>query len=303
LDRLEPSFTLDGHAHTSVFDHLCCACHGFSVLAIAKHKGKQHTILFDVGPYGDIWLANADRLGVDLAAIELVFLSHWHWDHSGGLVDALTAIAAARFDAGVAPPHVDVHPNRPELRGIQLPDGRTMLLPVDPTIEEIEGTGATVATSAIDHEIIEGFFHGSGEITRSTSFETGLPGHRTMRNKLFEPDPLILDERFLSATVHGRGVTVLSACSHAGIVNAATAASQTANAPLGLILGGYHLAGSIMEQRIPDTIDALRVLNPKLVAPGHCTGWRAKAALAEAFSPSGRYAPSVVGTRYILRAS
>ena len=57
-----------------------------------------------------------------------------------------------------------------------------------------------------------------------------------------------------------------------------------------------------MEQRIPDTVEALLQLNPKLVAPGHCTGWRAKTALADAFSPTGRYAPSVVGTRYTLSA-
>jgi len=46
---------------------------------------------------------------------------------------------------------------------------------------------------------------------------------------------------------------------------------------------------------LPDRID-LRV-----VAPGHCTGWRAKAALANAFAP-GRYAPSVVGSQYRLAA-
>jgi 7,8-dihydropterin-6-yl-methyl-4-(beta-D-ribofuranosyl)aminobenzene 5'-phosphate synthase len=37
------------------------------------------------------------------------------------------------------------------------------------------------------------------------------------------------------------------------------------------------------------------------VAPGHCTGWRAKAALARAFAPD-RYGPSVVGSMYTLRA-
>ncbi len=302
LDRLEPSFLVDGHAYTSVFDHLCCACHGFSVLATGRHDGRERTVLFDVGPYGDIWLANADRLGIDLTSIESIFLSHWHWDHSGGLVDAVTAIAAARLDAGLPSPQVDVHPNRPEQRGVQLPDGQVMLLPADPTIDELEAAGATVAFFDVDHPIADGFFHGSGEIARTTPFETGLAGHRTMRDGAFEPDPLILDERFLSAIVRGRGVTVLSACSHAGIINAAAAARRATDAPLDLVLGGYHLAGKAMEQRIPDTVRALHALNPKLVAPGHCTGWRAKAALADAFSPTRRYAPSVVGTRYTLTA-
>jgi 7,8-dihydropterin-6-yl-methyl-4-(beta-D-ribofuranosyl)aminobenzene 5'-phosphate synthase len=43
-------------------------------------------------------------------------------------------------------------------------------------------------------------------------------------------------------------------------------------------------------------------IEPRLVAPGHCTGWRAKAKLADAFAP-GRYAPSVVGTLYRLSAA
>jgi 7,8-dihydropterin-6-yl-methyl-4-(beta-D-ribofuranosyl)aminobenzene 5'-phosphate synthase len=302
LDRLEPSFTIDGHAHTSIFDHLCCACHGFSVLATGRHGGNERTVLFDVGPYGDVWLANAKRLGVELATIESVFLSHWHWDHSGGMVAAINAISIARAAAGLTPPCVDVHPNRPEQRGVGLPDGRVMLLPVDPMIGELEAAGATVTTFDADHGIADGFFHGSGEIPRLTGFETGLANHLTMRDGVFEADPLILDERYLAACVRGRGVTILSACSHAGIINAATAAKQSAGARLDLVIGGYHLAGKAMEQRIPATVKALRDLEPKLVAPGHCTGWRAKAAFADAFAPSGRFAPSVVGTRYTLTA-
>ncbi len=48
--------------------------------------------------------------------------------------------------------------------------------------------------------------------------------------------------------------------------------------------------------------DLTNLVAPRIVAPGHCTGWRAAAALANAFSPTG-YAPSVVGTRYLLNAS
>ena len=69
-----------------------------------------------------------------------------------------------------------------------------------------------------------------------------------------------------------------------------------------VVLGGYHLAGGLMEPRIPETVRDLRNrIAPRIVAPGHCTGWRAKAALATAFSP-GHYGPSVVGSRYTLAA-
>jgi 7,8-dihydropterin-6-yl-methyl-4-(beta-D-ribofuranosyl)aminobenzene 5'-phosphate synthase len=68
------------------------------------------------------------------------------------------------------------------------------------------------------------------------------------------------------------------------------------------VLGGYHLAGALMEPRIEPTVRDLRDrVRPRVVAPGHCTGWRAKAALAAAFAP-GRYGPSVVGSLYLLEA-
>ena len=80
--RIPPSRRHEGHACTTVFDHLCCGCHGFSVLLNGRIGGETRGVLFDVGPYGDLWLDNARRLAVDLAAIELLFLSHWHWDHT-----------------------------------------------------------------------------------------------------------------------------------------------------------------------------------------------------------------------------
>ena len=49
----------------------------------------------------------------------------------------------------------------------------------------------------------------------------------------------------------------------------------------------------------PTVRDLKTRIDPRLVAPGHCTGWRAKASLANTFAP-GRYAPSVVGTMYRL---
>jgi 7,8-dihydropterin-6-yl-methyl-4-(beta-D-ribofuranosyl)aminobenzene 5'-phosphate synthase len=57
-----------------------------------------------------------------------------------------------------------------------------------------------------------------------------------------------------------------------------------------------------MEPRIEPTVRDLKErIAPTLIAPGHCTGWRAKAALAAAFAPR-HYGPSVVGTTYRLCA-
>jgi 7,8-dihydropterin-6-yl-methyl-4-(beta-D-ribofuranosyl)aminobenzene 5'-phosphate synthase len=104
--------------------------------------------------------------------------------------------------------------------------------------------------------------------------------------------------------VRGRGISVLSSCSHAGVVNAALGAlSAFGGEPIDVIVGGYHLAGEGMESRIEPTVhDLANRIKPRVVAPGHCTGWRAKAALAHAFAP-GNYGPSVVGSLYALRAT
>jgi len=55
--------------------------HGFSCLVEAD--GQE--LLFDTGGEGDVLLANADRLGVDLKKVRLIVLSHAHGDHTGGL--------------------------------------------------------------------------------------------------------------------------------------------------------------------------------------------------------------------------
>lgn len=302
VTRLPASRELDGSPGVCVFDHLCVACHGLSVLVRGTIGGTTRTALFDVGPYGDLWHDNVDRLGIDLTEIEWIFLSHWHADHSGGFPTAVSAIAEARSKAGLAPPIVDLHPDRPDQRGVRLPSGAFALLPPEPTLDELEKAGGRVLLSDQPH-LVAGFFMGSGRIDRVTSYETGLAGHYTWRGDTAVDDPLILDERFLAAHVRGRGVSVLSACSHAGIVNACLGArTEFPDLPIDLVLGGYHLAGALMEPRIPDTVrDLVNLIHPRIVAPGHCTGWRAKAALAEAFSP-GRYGPSVVGSRYTLVA-
>ena len=302
--RTAPSRHYRDHECKMVFDQLCCGCHGLSVLVTGRVGNVEHTVLFDVGPYPQYWLDNAERLNVDLSKIECLFLSHWHFDHSGGFPEVIAAISAARSKAGLFEPLiVDVHPDRPDQRGILLPSGVMVLLPEEPKIEAMIESGGTVVTHSHANAFCDGFFFGSGAIERQTEYETGLHGHHPFHADEAVSDPLIMDERYLVAQVRGRGISVLSACSHAGIVNACLSAqSEFPDVPVDVVLGGYHLAGKVMEQRIEATIaDLTTRIQPRVVAPGHCTGWRAKAQLADAFAP-GRYGPSVVGTMYRLQA-
>src|SRR5499427_3068621 len=135
--RTPASRKYEGHECKVVFDQLCCACHGLSVLITGRRGDGKRSMLFDVGPYPDIWLDNARRLGVDLSTIEHVFLSHWHFDHSGGFPRVIAAIREARARLGLGRPIVDLHPNRPDQRGILLPSGVMVMLPLEPTFEDI----------------------------------------------------------------------------------------------------------------------------------------------------------------------
>ena len=178
------------------------------------------------------------------------------------------------------------------------------MLPPEPTIEAIEAAGGRVLAHTDVHAVGGDLFLASGGIPRQTSYETGLAGHHSWRGDQVTDDPEILDERFLFTQVRGRGTTVLTACSHAGVVNVGLEALRLLpDQPVDLLLGGYHLGGTTVEDRIGPTVqDLTNLVAPQVIAPGHCTGWRATAALANAFSQSG-YAPSVVGTRYVLNAS
>ena len=107
-----------------------------------------------------------------------------------------------------------------------------------------------------------------------------------------------MDERYVSVNVKGRGQFIFSACSHAGIVNVLTHARSTFPqvAPFA-IMGGLHLAGAT-EAIIPETVADLQTFELELLAPGHCTGWRATSALERVFKE--RVVPLAVGKRFVL---
>jgi 7,8-dihydropterin-6-yl-methyl-4-(beta-D-ribofuranosyl)aminobenzene 5'-phosphate synthase len=102
-------------------DHICCSAHGLSLMIIGVRDGQRRTVLFDTGPEEHAWERNAKRLGADVGKIEVVQLSHWHRDHSGGMLKAVSMIQAAK-GPGAEPVHVDLHPARPDYRGMQPPE-------------------------------------------------------------------------------------------------------------------------------------------------------------------------------------
>ncbi|CAE7547763.1 unnamed protein product [Symbiodinium sp. CCMP2592] len=287
------------------FPDFCSAAHGLSLLLTAEvttTAGREkRSVLLDAGPCPRLWEANAKKLQVDLASVECIVLSHYHADHSGGLTGAVPLIASARQEAGRGPVHLDLHQDRPESRAVQLPSGTTLpLQPETPTFEEFRQLGADLVLSKEPHVVSDCFFV-SGEIPRQTCYEKGLVGSKRLEDNDWRDDNDIDEERYVAVKVKDAGVVVFSSCSHAGIVNVCRHARDLSGVPLLAAMGGFHLGGAGLEERVRDTIHDLVELRPKAILPGHCTGWRAKIAIAQAMP--GQYIPALAGGRYIFSAS
>jgi 7,8-dihydropterin-6-yl-methyl-4-(beta-D-ribofuranosyl)aminobenzene 5'-phosphate synthase len=141
----------------------------------------------------------------------------------------------------------------------------------------------------------------TGEVDRTTPFETGFPIHEALRDGTWAPDPLILDDQALIVHVAGKGLVVDTGCGHAGIVNICRYATRlTGVDTLHAVVGGFHLSGPLFEPVIGDTVEALAGLDPDVLVPSHCTGWKATHALARRFPDA--FIQSSVGTTFVLEA-
>jgi 7,8-dihydropterin-6-yl-methyl-4-(beta-D-ribofuranosyl)aminobenzene 5'-phosphate synthase len=280
-----PQFS-DGHTVPGLI-----AEHGFSALVTTRRGNDSHTVLFDTGVSPDGMATNFERLGLDSAAIEVVVLSHGHFDHAGGF----PGLARLRGRRGMP---LTVHPLVWSRRRVALPDQHHWDMP---TLNRsaLEAEGLEVIERRQPSLLLDGSILITGEVDRTTDFERGMPGHEAWRDGAWEPDPLILDEQALVVHVRGRGLVVLTGCGHAGAVNIARHAIRLTGVDrLHALLGGFHLSGPAFEPVIEPTVAAFTAMEPDLLVPAHCTGWKAQHRLAAALPDA--FVPNAVGTSFSL---
>jgi len=316
MSKLPPGFThelpqhLQQHEHGVFdekkgvrvldFDNFCCGAHGFSALieTSLNNEERPHLTLFDTGPDSSSLVRNISAMQVPIERVETVITSHWHSDHTGGLLSFLElrrSISDRNSHETQTPCVVDVHPNRPIARGIA--PGPTFnkvicALPPDPTFELIEKAAGVLEKHSEGHAVAGGTVWVSGEIPRVTEYEAGILGG--MRWVQETPDAAgkwvneqhIMDERYAAIDVAGKGLVLFSACSHAGIVNVVKDAVTQLKRPVYMVVGGLHLAGPEFGARIPMTVEFLSSKlrpAPTYILPMHCSGFQAKIALEAAF--------------------
>jgi 7,8-dihydropterin-6-yl-methyl-4-(beta-D-ribofuranosyl)aminobenzene 5'-phosphate synthase len=276
-------------------EKLCCAHHGLALLLIAHRGDIKHTLLFDSGPEGAVLQRNCENLNAPIKDIEAIVLSHGHWDHGGGLPTILDLINKKNLPCYM-------HPDMFYSRAVRLANGKFRLMEDIAKPEVLTQHGAKVINTKEAQLLLDNMFYLSGEIPRITSYEQGLTNQvRKSSDGSWEDDPLVMDERFIAVNVRNKGLIIFSACSHAGIINVLTAAAKIFPAtPLFAVMGGFHLVGTEMEQRINNTVADFKKFNLQQIIPAHCTGWRAVNALANAFGEN-TIVPSTVGKKILYK--
>jgi 7,8-dihydropterin-6-yl-methyl-4-(beta-D-ribofuranosyl)aminobenzene 5'-phosphate synthase len=263
--------------------------HGYASLLSVRRDGESASILYDAGLGRDTVQYNMDVLGLSAGNLRAVALSHGHADHHGGLEGMFRRIGRRGMP-------LVLHPDVWRERKIVFPTGVEMHLP-PPNHNDLDREGVQVIEERGPSLVLDGMVLITGQVERVTDFELGFPIQQA-RNAAgtWEPDVWVWDDQAVVCHVQGKGLLVLTSCSHAGVINVLLHARRLTGIDriYGLV-GGMHLTGALMEPLIPRTLAELATIAPTVVVPGHCTGWKATHELARLMP--GAFIQSSVGTR------
>ena len=310
-DRVEISVLVDNTSDLLLADTECVkrlkpkppaaplAEHGLACLVTAWCGQENRTILMDAGISGTCLLHNAALLASGTAAgsgavthriddIEAVVLSHGHFDHYQGLFQYLRR-------TGSQLPLI-LHPAAFSERRYWSNAEQPVAMPFLRK-EDFEDSGAMVEEREQESIMANGLIAVTGQVKRETDFEKGSPGLETRFNDQWIPDPF-LDDQGIALILKGKGLIVLSGCSHAGIVNTVLHARNiTGVQRVHAVMGGFHLGGK-SEPLIEPTVDAMVSIDPEVIVPMHCTGWKAVQRFAEVMPETFIF--STVGATYLF---
>ena len=270
-----PPLAKDG----KILDNTLLAEHGLSLLITVTQGETKHTVLFDTGYTKVGVLHNIEQLGVNVEKIESIVISHGHMDHTGSLYGILDKIP------GTIP--LVVHPGAFEYpRYTRTPDGSTRLFPRTLVKDELEQKNIEIVESKSPTLIADDMIMVTGEVERTTEFEKGMPNALKEKDGELVFDPFA-DDQSIVVKLNGKGLVVISGCAHAGIINTIMFAQKTTGENnIKAVMGGFHLSGPFFEKIHDKTIAEFKKLDPEVLIPMHCTGWKAIQRLQKEFPSS-----------------
>ncbi|MDM9631475.1 MBL fold metallo-hydrolase [Robiginitalea aurantiaca] len=234
--------------------------------ALIEVDGRK--ILFDTGARPETVLNNARELGIDLSDVEDVFLSHNHWDHTGGLLTLREALKKSNPNA---------------LKRVHVGDGifskrvnsdNTLLV----TKEALEEDNVTFIVYSGQRELFPGVWitgpiqriHDERNWSGNGKIETE---NGTIEDTIPEDQSLVIDTP--------EGYVLVSGCGHAGLVNTLEHIHANINKEaVFAIIGGFHLIQASDEQ-LNWTAGKLKDFGVSKIIGSHCTGINSLYALKE----------------------
>lgn len=229
--------------------------------AVVEANGRR--VLFDTGGAPETVLRNAEVLGIDLSTITDVVLSHFHWDHTGGLL-TLRRELARKNPAALSRAHVARGFFWPRIRN-GAPWG---------SLTDARATYEAGGGKFIEHdspaEILPGVWL-TGPVPRIHPEKNYPPGIQvvtpqgTVTDEVPDDDSLVVDST--------GGLIVVTGCGHAGVINTLEAARKAVrgDAKVSTVLGGLHLFAAD-DSTLDWTGAQLRRFGVETVVGAHCTG-------------------------------
>ncbi len=218
-------------------------------------EADDYCLLFDTGQ-GLTLRHNTERLDIPVNSIQSIVISHGHYDHMGGLTEALDMTGP--IDLYLHPEALGKKFNR---------NGRDIGAPMT-DVTDIQSLTRNIIYTSNPTEITTGI-HVTGEIPRNHVIEdTGGPFY--IDQGRMHSDSLVDDQALYIETL--QGVIVLLGCGHSGVVNTLEyVQALTGEKSIHAVIGGMHLLNANTE-RLAFTGNALDHLSIPYLAPNHCTG-------------------------------
>ena len=240
---------------------------GLSILV----EVDNYKVLLDTG-LGMSTAHNAAFLGIDLSKIDKIVISHGHRDHTGGLLDVLTA---ARKEIEVV-----AHPGIWASKYSRTFGDQEEYAGIPFTREALESLGASFRHTTEPYWLTDNILT-TGEIPMHTEYEQIDANLYVRENGELRPDPLLDDLALIIKS--DIGLIVILGCGHRGIINTLHHAQEiTGEQRIHTVVGGTHLIRASREQ-IDLTVAELKELGVQRLGVSHCTGLPAASILFQEF--------------------
>jgi 7,8-dihydropterin-6-yl-methyl-4-(beta-D-ribofuranosyl)aminobenzene 5'-phosphate synthase len=243
--------------------------HGFSAFI---ETGKSN-YLFDTGSGRSI-VPNSLALNKDLKSIRKIFLSHGHYDHTGGLSEVLKLKGKVDVHSH---PHVFL-----DRFAVLKEEGREIkrFIGIHYKRSYLESLGANFVFNTDFTEVEKGLFL-TGEVPRQTDFEKPDPRLFSEMDGAMTNDRFLDDQSLILDT--DRGIILILGCAHSGMINIIQhVVNKMGKEKFHAILGGTHLDFLTPEQ-LEESIKSLKRMEIGKIGVSHCTGMKAAFRLQQEF--------------------